>query len=208
MVLGTRRYCRLYPWRFTMASPSSAVCGVLIQPPNCFVRTTPPRDDGTMSDQLCEYERQRLANIEKNNAMLMQLGIMQQKKEIHVSRSSAASSERRARSRVAQRLTQADRSRASARIAGQPGPEYRGIEEDGPARMPRASLGAFGTRCRADFFATGFNNTVWPSKAEVAAAATKAEKSAADSDLPASVKVMLPSHVSGGYWLQMPVVKT
>eukprot|EP01048_Picozoa_sp_COSAG05_P023709 COSAG05_NODE_5246_length_1227_cov_1.194149_1_plen_305_part_01 len=160
-----------------------------------------------MSDQLCEYERQRLANIEKNNAMLMQLGVMQQKQEINVARSTAAASAQRVR--VAQRLKLTGRSRASKRIAGQPGPEYREVQEPGSGgrgRSPRMSSGWLGgTRSREDFFATGFNNTVWPLKEEVAAAARAAESGAAASLHPASVKVMLPSHVAGGYWLQMPV---
>ena len=46
-------------------------------------------------------------------------------------------------------------------------------------------------------------NTVWPEQAAVQAAAAKAEATLAASACPAGVKVMLPSHVASGFWLQV-----
>ena len=47
-------------------------------------------------------------------------------------------------------------------------------------------------------------NTEWPDKAKAEAAATRAQKFVGKSKLPATIKVLLKSHVSGSFWLQLP----
>ena len=152
--------------------------------------------------ELCEYERQRLANIARNEAQLAQLGIFDTKRDMaQESRQKAKAARRRQISSLP-----AEASRASSRIAGK-APAYRELADT--EQRARSEGGPWrthvGARSRRDFYATGFNNTVWPSQEQVKAAAAAAEATVDASALPASVKVMLPSHVSGGYWLQMPV---
>ena len=62
------------------------------------------------NDQLCEYERQRLVNIARNNAMLAQLGIAQDKKAMHAD-DRASQAARRVSSQATLRL------RATSRLA-------------------------------------------------------------------------------------------
>jgi hypothetical protein len=164
------------------------------------------------ASELCEYERQRLANIARNNAMLASLGVTEQKTQIRSAQRAEAGARRRHLKGAQRALTaQADRSRAkSARLSGKPAPQYVEVVESGSRGAARTWVGGQegyrgGSRSRADHFATGFNNVVWPEKDAVSKAVSAAEKAAEDSAHPASVKVMLPSHVSGGYWLQMPV---
>ena len=152
--------------------------------------------------ELCEYERQRLANIARNEAQLAQLGIFDTKRDMaQESRQKAKAARRRQISTLP-----AEASRASSRIAGKEAPSYRELADT--EQRARSAGGPWRTRVghsRRDFYATGFNNTVWPSQEQVKAAAAAGEATVDASALPASVKVMLPSHVSGGYWLQMPV---
>ena len=156
---------------------------------------------GAVSSELSEYEKQRLANIARNEAALAALGIGQAKRDM------AALERERARARVGgngpKRSAPYGPARASSRIQGKPGPTYAEVEE-AEAQSSASWVGRRNT-ARRDFYATGFNNTVWPTQEQVAAAAAAAEETVTASQVPASVKVMLPSHVSGGYWLQLPV---
>jgi hypothetical protein len=156
---------------------------------------------GAVSSELSEYEKQRLANIARNEAALAALGIGQAKRDM------AAAERERAQARIggsrSKRSIAYGPARASSRIAGKPGPTYADVAE-AEAQSSSAWVGRRNTG-RRDFYATGFNNTVWPTQEQVAKAAAAAEETVAASQVPASVKVMLPSHVSSGYWLQMPV---
>eukprot|EP01043_Picozoa_sp_COSAG02_P074468 COSAG02_NODE_14920_length_1223_cov_558.750890_1_plen_345_part_01 len=158
---------------------------------------------GAVSSELSEYEKQRLANIARNEAALAALGIGQAKRDM------AMVERERARARIgggrAKGLVAYGPARASSRIAGKPGPTYAEVAE-AEAQSSSAWVGRRNKNIgRRDFYATGFNNTVWPTQEQVSKAAAAAEETVAASQVPASVKVMLPSHVSGGYWLQMPV---
>lgn len=157
---------------------------------------------GAVSSELSEYEKQRLANIARNEAALAALGIGQAKRDM------AAAERERARARVVvnrpKQSVAYGPARTSSRIAGKPGPTYAEVAEEAKAQSSAAWVGRRNTSSR-DFYATGFNNTVWPTQEQVAKAAAAAEETVAASQMPASVKVMLPSHVSGGYWLQLPV---
>ena len=50
----------------------------------------------------------------------------------------------------------------------------------------------------------GWQNTDWPGDAKVEAAEKRALKYHAECELPATIKVLQQSHVSGGFWLQLP----
>lgn len=154
---------------------------------------------GGVSSELCEYEKQRLANIARNEAALAALGIGQAKRDMAAAQRAQVRVGGVGRSKPSVRHGPA---RASSRIAGKPGPTH--AESEIEAQSSAAWIGRRNTS-RRDFYATGFNNTVWPTQEQVARAAAAAEETVAASQVPASVKVMLPSHVSGGYWLQMPV---
>jgi hypothetical protein len=152
--------------------------------------------------ELCEYEKQRLANIKRNEAALAALGIGQAKKEMATA--DRARSQQAVRRRKQPAWGAADPSRVSSRLKGKPGPTYAETDE-AERQSSSAWVGRRQNSGRRDFFATGFNNTVWPTQEQVAQAAAAAEATVTNSQVAASVKVMLPSHVSGGYWLQMPV---
>ena len=82
---------------------------------------------GAVSSELSEYEKQRLANIARNEAALAALGIGQAKRDM------AALERERARARVGgngpKRSAPYGPARASSRIQGKPGPTYAEVEE-------------------------------------------------------------------------------
>ncbi|KAG5018353.1 hypothetical protein AAZX31_06G036600 [Glycine max] len=90
--------------------------------------------------------------------------------------------------------------RRSSRVANLPSPVYKEIVID-RVTMPRRSL------CRSYDKYRDYANRVYASDEAREEALEKAEKlmSGLESEYPAFIKSMLQSHVSGGFWLGLPV---
>ncbi|KAL2346395.1 hypothetical protein Fmac_000395 [Flemingia macrophylla] len=90
--------------------------------------------------------------------------------------------------------------RRSSRVANLPSPVYKEVVVD-RVSLPRRSLGRTYNKYR------DYANRVYASDEDREEALEKAEKLMSDleSQYPAFIKSMLQSHISGGFWLGLPV---
>lgn len=160
------------------------------------------------ASEMSAFERERALQIERNKKILEQLGMFEAKQSFK---------------ETVRREIDAKKPPPTARRVV----ERRQDEEAEPPRRSGRTLGFTPKYCYDDIYQTeyeprshvkrrpaissarlqfdvGFNNTIWPDSDAVDAALKLAEAAEEKTNNPTGVKVMLPSHVSGGYWLQMP----
>eukprot|EP00667_Euglena_gracilis_P012071 EG_transcript_12379 len=141
--------------------------------------------------------------MELNHAKLVELGIVKAQTELRICCKQQKVRTRPPKSWGAIREVGAEEPRRSERLTGSK-PNYVTpgfVVEDLPKVKP---LPRTPGQSRRDYWAVGWVNTVWPATESVRATLARAEEAAAQSSGPTGVKVMLPSHVAGGFWLQLP----
>ena len=105
-------------------------------------RRRTPTLGGSMEDDLSDYERQRLANIARNNAVMASLGLVDKAKE---RREALEVAKAKARKRERERSARAPRPRAepvrvSRRLRKQPRPDYREDKPGAAATSPSSVM--------------------------------------------------------------------
>ncbi|XP_061343153.1 B3 domain-containing protein At5g42700-like [Gastrolobium bilobum] len=142
---------------------------------------------------VASYEESRRKRMEENRKRMEALNLTQLSQALHKSPSSSPSPSplKHVKSRTIQK--QLVVVRRSSRVANIPAPVYKEVVIERVA-IPR--------RRHRDF-----SNRVYASMEEREEALEKADKLMSDleSKYPTFIKSMLPSHVSGGFWLGLPV---
>ncbi|KAK3265431.1 hypothetical protein CYMTET_25885 [Cymbomonas tetramitiformis] len=173
--------------------------------------------DEMNNKEICDYEAERNKRIQENRKRMVELGLMQTVTNFKAlvqtpRRATVAVLQKPRPPRAAQEAT-----RKSARVSKMEAPNYREIEN--AANLHTVDLRRAWTKeCtptdnNSDLddpliprvpvtFRNASND--WPREREVLQRATPAERATLLNRGPAFVKLMLPSHVAGGYWLQAP----
>lgn len=154
-----------------------------------------------MSSTVCEYEQQRLQRIRNNQIRLKELGIKQAASEMQTSIRTMKIAARPKRKREAQAAGVA---RRSARNCGKVVPRYAPAAEPKERKVARALRQRSGSSVRSGVDPTAFPVATFEARQE---AEKLAEAFAADLNIKAgreiaAAKIMMPSNVSGGFWLQ------
>ncbi|XP_024515368.1 B3 domain-containing protein At3g19184 [Selaginella moellendorffii] len=141
---------------------------------------------------MVSYEEERRRRVEENKKRLKELGIAEISKEI-AQQTTQRASKNQARKRCSR---SAEKSvlfvRRSSRVSSNPRPNYKLDDEP---RLPRRSSGR----------SSRISPTSFCSQEDRMAAIEAAEKIQQSLDRPSTVKTMLQSHVSGGFWLSLPL---
>ncbi|XP_050365071.1 B3 domain-containing protein At5g42700-like [Argentina anserina] len=146
-----------------------------------------------MAKPTTSYEEARKQRMEENRKRMEALNLPQLAHSLRTSSSPKASPMKRQKPpKVEKQIVEV---RRSARNAGQPSPVYREVE----VKIPRSYVRVSKHR--------DLSNRVYASDHARAEATEKAEEleSGLGTDYPTFVKPMLQSHVSGGYWLGVPL---
>ncbi|KAL3147401.1 hypothetical protein ABBQ38_014467 [Trebouxia sp. C0009 RCD-2024] len=154
-----------------------------------------------MSSTVCEYEQARLQRMRDNQLRLKELGIKQAVCAMDVSKSSVKVAARPKRKREAQTAGVA---RRSARNCGKPIPKYAPTAEPKEAKVARLSRQRSASSVRSGIDPAMFPVATFEARKEAGqladAFATDLNKKAGREV--AAAKTMMPSNVSGGFWLQ------
>eukprot|EP00963_Diacronema_lutheri_P014341 scaffold2859_cov349-Pavlova_lutheri.AAC.78 len=135
---------------------------------------------------------------------MMQLGVLQAAKAVQEVSTDLRQPIRQLQARSSRAPLEA--SRKSLRVKSLPAPNYQAaLQMD----FPDEQRGRKRTRvARRDGLASlrgaHPNAVLWPSQEMVNKVIARAEETISASEGPAFLKLMLPSHVSGGFWLQLP----
>lgn len=145
-----------------------------------------------MAKPKVSYEEIRKQRMEENRKRMEALNLPKLSQAFGTSSAPKPSPMKRQKPRKVEKQTLVVR--RSARVASQPTPVYREVE----VKIPR-SYGISKHR--------GLSNRVYASDYARAEATEKAEEleSGLGSDYPTFVKPMLQSHVTGGFWLGLPL---
>jgi hypothetical protein len=139
-----------------------------------------------------DYEAQRAANIARNEAFMKSVGIVDAVAEAKAAKEAL----RKKRVPRAKAAASSEPARASKRNEGKK-VSYTYDQSDRALGLSRES------RARGPG-TVDWDNISCEDPAKSRAAAERAEAFEAASTLPSCVKVLLKSHVSGGFWLQLP----
>jgi len=145
-----------------------------------------------------EYARQRAEKIRKNRAALESIGMFQAKAELSASVAAQKAANRKPLKARASPSGPVEPIRRSGRDVKRV--DYSGIYDSSEGRGGRGGGGRRGVG------GINWDNTTMDGDLVVAAqaAAQAASQQEANSKHDGCVKVLLPSHVSGGFWLQLP----
>ncbi|XP_062024094.1 B3 domain-containing protein Os06g0194400-like [Rosa rugosa] len=146
-----------------------------------------------MAKPKTSYEETRKQRMEENRKRMEALNLPQLAQAFRTSSSPKPSPMKRQKPRKVEK--QIVEVRRSARVARQPTPVYREVEVKVPRSYGRISKHR------------DLSNRVYASEYARAEATEKAEEleSRLGSDYPTFVKPMLQSHVTGGFWLGLPL---
>nr|AFK38082.1 unknown [Lotus japonicus] len=145
---------------------------------------------------VAQYEEIRRQRVEENRKRMEALNLPQLSHALRKSPSPKPSPLKQVKSRTTQKeLVEV---RRSSRVANMPTPVYKEVSVD-TGKMPRIR--------RAYNKHRDYSNRVYASDEDREEAFERAEKLLEDlgSEFPAFTKPMLQSHVSGGFWLGLPV---
>lgn len=140
----------------------------------------------------------------QNKMQMMQLGVLQAAKAVQEVAANVRPSARQLQPRSSRKPVES--SRKSLRVKSLPAPNYQAaLQMDFPDE-PRGRKRTRVVRRNGLSSLRGAhpNAVLWPSQEMVNKVIAQAEETIAASDGPAFLKLMLPSHVSGGFWLQLP----
>eukprot|EP00668_Euglena_longa_P022568 GGOE01028090.1.p1 GENE.GGOE01028090.1~~GGOE01028090.1.p1 ORF type:complete len:387 (-),score=45.74 GGOE01028090.1:371-1531(-) len=160
--------------------------------------------DSHSTNELCAYERERARQIELNCAKLVELGIATAQNHLRIcgKQQKVRGTPLKAGERVMEEPRRSERTtRDTARNQKH---DKEDISWGSWAFLSGSRLRASG-QSRRDYWAVGWVNTLWPPSEAVQEALAKAELAAAQCAGATGIKVMLPSHVAGGFWLQLPM---
>lgn len=166
---------------------------------------------------LSEYELAREKQLARNAKKLLELGILQHKAAVEklspvaspATKSPLASAEARKRAQERRALTSPDPTRSSGRLRSKPAPVYRDEyafldDDDAPTRSKRSRGSRGGSRGGGTGSRSPWDNTSWP-LGDAARHAAQAAATTMDAlPNPSFCKIMLPSMVSGGFWMEAP----
>ncbi|OIS96356.1 PREDICTED: B3 domain-containing protein At3g19184-like [Nicotiana attenuata] len=143
--------------------------------------------------KMLAYEESRLKRLEENKKRMEELNLSKLVQAVRTATSPNPSPMKKVKPRVKQEI---DRSavRRSNRVADKPPPNYKEVPVE-PLGKPRSYK-------RRDLL-----NRVYADDEDRQYAIERAEQlqSEIDADFPSFVKPMLQSHVTGGFWLGLPV---
>ncbi|XP_045821125.1 B3 domain-containing protein At3g19184-like [Trifolium pratense] len=144
------------------------------------------------------YEESRRKRMEENKKRMEALNLHQLSQSLHKSSSSAVSKPSPSKPRTRTIHKELVVVRRSSRVANLPTPIYKEVLID----LPRNRISRGGYNKYRDY-----SKRVYASDEAREEALEKAEKlqSDLDSDHPIFIKSMLQSHVTGGFWLGLPV---
>ncbi|OIT04138.1 PREDICTED: B3 domain-containing protein At5g42700-like [Nicotiana attenuata] len=142
-----------------------------------------------------KYEKLRQQRLEENKKRMEELNLPLLTQALKISSSPKPSPMKKVKPRIIR--TELVSVRRSPRVANKPAPEYKEVIYYERVMIPRR----MSTPRKRDSL-----NMVYATDEERAASIEKAEKLEASlgPDYPILVRSMLPSHVSGGFWLGLP----
>ncbi|KAM7513771.1 hypothetical protein LguiA_003354 [Lonicera macranthoides] len=142
------------------------------------------------------YEESRKKRLEENKKRMEELNLNKLAQALRPTFSPKSSPMKKAKPRVPRQLVDPSLVRRSSRVADKPPPSYKEVPIE-PLGRPRS----YGHKRR------DISNRVYASDEDREYAHHRAEELESDleSDYPSFVKPMLQSHVSGGFWLGLPL---
>ncbi|KAL3538884.1 hypothetical protein ACH5RR_002250 [Cinchona calisaya] len=149
-----------------------------------------------VSKKALAYEERRLERLEQNKKKLEELNLTKLSQALHTTISPKPSPMKKVKPRVPRQPVDPSSVRRSSRVADKPLPNYKEIPVE-PLGRPRS----YNYRRR------DLSNRVYASDEDREYAIEKADElqSGLDPNFPSFVKPMLQSHVTGGFWLGLPV---
>ncbi|XP_027084372.1 B3 domain-containing protein At3g19184 [Coffea arabica] len=142
------------------------------------------------------YEERRHERLEQNKKKLEQLNLTKLSQALHSTISPKPSPMKKVKPKVARQPVDPSTIRRSSRVADKPPPNYKEVPIE-PLGRPRSYR----------YSRRDLSNRVYASDEDREYAHERAEvlQSGLDSKIPSFVKPMLQSHVTGGFWLGLPV---
>ncbi|KAI5661071.1 hypothetical protein M9H77_20394 [Catharanthus roseus] len=149
-----------------------------------------------VSKKALAYEEKRLQILEQNKKKLEELNLTKLAQALRTTNSPKPSPMKKVKPRTPRQPVDPSTVRRSSRVADKPPPNYKDAPIE-PLGRPRS----YGYRRR------DLSNRVYASDEDRECAIERAEALQArlDQEFPSFVKPMLQSHVTGGFWLGLPV---